>query len=97
MSHSRKKTPVGSFLKLGWTEKEDKKIWHRRLRSRDQARLNELVRRQTRQSVEDLFENFLPSLPREMSDTLLMRKEFRVRWSRKFFSSEREYQRWIAK
>lgn len=35
MSRSRKKTPVGSILVCGWTEKEDKKSWHRKLRARD--------------------------------------------------------------
>lgn len=64
MSRSRKKTPVGSILVCGRTEKEDKKIWHQKLRTCDRGRLNDLVRKHKQGDVEELFGNFLPTLPR---------------------------------
>lgn len=97
MSRSRKKTPVGSILVCGRTEKEDKKIWHQKLRACDRGRLNELVRKPMRGDVEELFGNFLPTLPEDVSDPLLMRKEWRVRWTRNRFDTELGYIRWIRK
>ena len=97
MSRSRKKTPVGSILVCGWTEKEDKMRWHRKLRARDRRRLNDLVRKHMSGEVEELFGNFLATLPEDVSDPLLMRKEWRVRWTRDYFDTELEYLRWIRK
>lgn len=97
MSRSRKKTPVGSILVCGWTEKEDKKLWHQKLRTRDRRRLNDLVRKHVSGEVEELFGNFLATLPEDVSDPLLMRKEWRVRWTRERFDTELEYMRWIRK
>lgn len=97
MSRSRKKTPVGSILVCGWTEKEDKMRWHRKLRARDRRRLNDLVRKHMSGEVEELFGNFLATLPEDVSDPLLMRKEWRVRWTRDRFDTELEYLRWIRK
>lgn len=97
MSRSRKKTPVGSILVCGWTEKEDKKIWHQKLRVRDRRRLNDLVRKHMQGEVEELFANFFATLPEDVSDPLLMRKEWRVRWTRDRFGTELEYLRWIRK
>ena len=97
MSRSRKKTPVGSILVCGRTEKEDKKIWHQKLRACDRGRLNDLVRKHKQGDVEELFGNFLPTLPEDVSDPLLMRKEWRVRWTLDRFDTELEYMRWIRK
>lgn len=47
--------------------------------------------------VEELFGNFLATLPEDVSDPLLMRKEWRVRWTRERFDTELEYMRWIRK
>lgn len=97
MSRSRKKMPIGSFITIGWTEKGDKKIWHQQLRTRDRKRLNDLVRKNTRLSVEELFDGFLSTLPEDVSDPMLMQKEWRVMWTREFFENERDYKRWIGK
>ena len=97
MSRSRKKTPVGSILVCGWTEKDDKKIWHQKLRARDRRRLNDLVRKHMSSEVEELFANFLATLPEDVSDPLQMRKEWRVRWTRDRFDTELEYMRRIRK
>ena len=97
MSRSRKKTPVGSILACGWTEKEDKQCWHRKLRARDRRRLNDLVRKHVSGEIEELFANFLATLPEDVSDPLLMRKEWHVRWTRDYFDTELEYLRWIRK
>ena len=97
MSRSRKKTPVGSILVCGWTEKEDKMRWHRKLRARDRRRLNDLVRKHMSGEGEERFGNFLATLPEDGSDPLLMRKEWRVRWTCDRFDTELEYLRWIRK
>lgn len=97
MSRSRKKTPVGSILVCGWTEKEDKKSWHRKLRARDRRRLGDLVRKHGQGDVEELFGNFLATLPEDVSNPWVMRKEWRVRWTRDRFDTELEYLRWIRK
>lgn len=97
MSRSRKKTPVGSILVCGRTEKEDKRIWHQKLRSRDRRRLNDLVRKHVRGEVEELFGNFLATLPEDVSAPWFMRKEWRVRRTRDRFDTELEYLRWISK
>ena len=96
MSRSRKKTPVGSFYGCG-TEKEDKKIWHQKLRARDRRRLNDLVRKHMSGEVEELFGNFLATLPEDVSDPWFMRKEWRVRCPRNRFATELEDMRWIRK
>lgn len=49
------------------------------------------------EEVEELFGNFLATLPEEVSDPLFMRKEWRVRWTREYFDTELEYLRWIRK
>lgn len=97
MSRSRKKTPVGSILVCGRTEKEDKRIWHQKLRSRDRRRLNDLVRKHVQGEVEELFGSFLATLPEDVSDPWFMRKEWRVRRTRDRFDAEPEYLRWIRK
>ena len=97
MSRSRKKTPVGSFYVCGGSEKEDKQRWHRKLRARDRRQLKDLVRKHMSEEVEELFGNFLATLPEEVSDPLFMRKEWRVRWTREHFDTELEYMRWIRK
>lgn len=97
MSRSRKKTPVGSFYVCGGSEKEDKQCWHRKLRTRDRQRVKDLVQKHRQGEVEELFGNFLATLPEEVSDPLFMRKEWRVRWTRDRFDTELEYLRWIRK
>ena len=88
---------VGSILVCGWTEKEDKKSWHRKLRARDRRRLGDLVRKHGQGDVEELFGNFLATLPEDVSNPWVMRKEWRVRWTRDRFDTELEYLRWIRK
>lgn len=72
MSRSRRKTPIFGCTTCK-SERQDKKIWHKRWRAHERTALNSI-------SVDD-FEAHLPLLENQVSDVWDMGKDGRRYWS----------------
>lgn len=97
MSRSHRKTPIRSILVCGISEKDDKARWHRRLRARDRRQLRALLRKTDCSPTGDTLDAFLPTHPREISNTILMRKEWRTYWLKTPDTDPERYRKWLAK
>lgn len=72
MSRSYRKTPIIGITTCR-SERQDKKIWHKRWRTRERTTLATI-------SSEDL-DSYLPSLEEEVSNTWNMGKDGKQYWS----------------
>lgn len=72
MSRSYRKTNIGGIA--GSSEKQDKKIWHSRMRSHEKQRIIKGLKK------EEGFDNFVTTHFREVSNPWSMSKDGKVYW-----------------
>lgn len=72
MSRSRKKTPITSITTC-CSERKDKKIWHKRLRSRERTALTSVHHKD--------WDNYLPVLEKQVSNVWSMGKDGKHYWA----------------
>ena len=82
MSRSYRKTPIHGFC--GSSEKEDKKIWHRKMRKAEHNKLATVDREPMAKDemwdfAVDLLEDYITTLPEDVSNPWSMAKDGKCR------------------